>query len=85
MNCSGCGSALLTMTAQSRGLCMPCDNRLRAEASLRKHEEPDLGELESSQLVNELLKRGWTASERTVLLAPADTEGRHHGIPPRPR
>ena len=86
-NCVDCGAGLGYMATRARGRCLACYSEHRdrrkqlANASDFNEWGTGLEGVESYQLVDELLKRGWTASERTrnykkrvVLLAPAD----HH-------
>ena len=85
-----CGAELLTMCAQSDGLCHICsaqkrDQRKAADLSALEDEvvtwETGLGGVQTHELVNELIKRGWDTSQRVrnykkrlVLLAPQEAE-----------
>ncbi len=85
-----CGAELLTMCAQSDGACHTCmaekrDQRKAADLSALEDEvvtwETGLAGVQTYELVNELIKRGWDTSQRTrnhkkrvVLLAPQEAE-----------
>ena len=85
-----CGTELLTMCAQSDGRCHTCaadarDQRKAADLSDLEDQvvtwQTGLGGVQTHELVDELLKRGWDEDRRTrnykkrlVLIAPPEAE-----------
>ena len=85
-----CGTELLTMCAQSEGVCHTCRSEARnqrkaADLSALEDEvvtwQTGLAGVQTHELVNELRKRGWDEDHRTrnykkrlVLIAPPEAE-----------
>lgn len=88
--CRVCGTPLLTMCAQGEGICHNCEaeerDRRRQTVDLTGLEdvatwETGLAGVQTHELVDELLKRGWDEDRRTrnykkrlVLIAPPEAE-----------